>query len=657
MGTRREVGIPRPLRTLQIHSHATLGSAEDMEQLEELEFAAVLKDAVSSETKYLLRKHRLADLDEFQGRIVLWMKGYIKRADGTFEEYSKDRHIYGDVSGSAFRNVALVVGRDTTGKTTSYLLALSDMINSSSQDSHYNGSGRDEYRNKVILNRSLRSSQVPSLGDMPKMRGLPKFDWNNLLVPLGIVLVPSREIGMQIFQLCCQLQLRARLIAGGRGYKKQSSFTGGYARVMGTKCIDNVDVVIATPEMLLRTINGAFDDARIDIKFLRYLILEECDMLCEGFYLEQLNDVLNMLHHDHLRSLYITSTKTEQVMNHIRQVHLDGDSEMLGHVSIAHPKSHTVGPEIKQVFTAISQSDPLERLLETLEELNIRGGELQNKTVIFCNTVKCCKFLAHALKERGYNVTSLHGEMGYEQRSETLKNFGGLSNLLVATNLASRGALNQDVHTVISFDFPHNVSDYLHRGSRVAHKGTINTFFSKKHLPVLKNIQRLNTDEHRIEYRNVSARVSRILQLQLQWNAKLVLRNKKLKKGGRKALSLPPRRNILSPINKRAMKRFYLREKAIKKVEFLQKRGMLKKGYGLPKMPDRALEASDSQEFVRMQRSADGFLQVIPKRRSRIRSSSQVEGYDPESQFIEGAPSYEEESRLKPRKHHRNPYF
>ncbi|CDR94682.1 helicase, putative [Babesia bigemina] len=599
----------------------------------------------------------MAELDEFQKRVIMWVQGAVKCSDGSVRQYSRNSRIHGDVVGSAYGNVALMVGGAKTGKTSTYLLALADLVNVERYGSDETGPQRDEYRNKTILNRSLKPCRSPAKPDVPKIRGLPKFDWDSLMVPLAIVLVPSREIGSKIFETCCQMNLRARLFAGGLGYKKQSSFTAGHAATGRKKQSDNVDLIVSTPEMLLRVIHGVFEDARIDIRYLRFLVMEEADILCEGFYLEQLNEVLNMIHSTELRTLCVTATKTDALMNHILHAHLDGDADGLARVTIAHPGSHTVAKNVQQVFTAIAQSDPLDRLIETLEELDIRARRDGRQTVVYCNTVKCCKFLEHALRERGYNAASLHGEMGYEQRSKSVKEFGTQSNILVATNVASRGALSCHVDHVISFDFPRNVTDYLHRTAGVAHNGTVNTFFAKKHLPVLKNIQRLNTPEHRIEYRNVSARVARVLQLQLEWDAKLALRNRKLKKGGRKALKLPPRRNILSPVNKKAMKRFYLREKAVKKVQFLQKRGMLRKGYGLPRWPDRAVEASDSQEFVRMQRSADGFLQVIPKRRSRVPRVSQEGAYDDDAVPIEGAPSYEQETSDKPRKHHRNIKF
>ncbi|GFE54324.1 DEAD DEAH box helicase domain-containing protein [Babesia ovis] len=596
---------------------------------------------------------KLTQPDEFQNEIIMWINGYTKCAGGVLKQYG-DGPIE-DSMGSASSKVALVVGGTQSGKTVGYLLPLCDMVNLERQDIDGIGNNREEYRNKLILHKSIRSNRSGNGTQLPKVQGLPKFDWNCLITPMAIVLVPHREMGLKIFDMCSKMQLRARLFAGGLGYKKQSSFTGGHTTV--AKHRDNIDVVIATPEMLLRVLHGGYDDARIDIKYLRYLIMEEADLLSEGFYLEQVNELLNMIYSHQLRTLCVTATKTDALMNHIQHAHLEGKADLLGRISITHPKSHTVGEEVKQVFTAIAQGDPVDRLLETFDELNVKAGSGGPKTVVFCNTVKCCKFLEHTLKDRGYKTVSLHGEMGYEQRSKSMEEFDTQSNVLIATNFASRGAINTEVDHVVSFDFPNNVADYLHRAARVSTNGTVNTFFAKKHLPMLKNIQKINTVDHRIEYRNVSARVAKILQLQLEWDAKVLRRNKKLMKGGRKALKLPPRRNILSPANKKVMKRFYLKQKAVKKVQFLQKHGRLRKGYGLPKWPDRAVEASDSQEFVRMQRSMDGFLQVIPKRRSRIRTFTEQGGYDKDAMPIENAPTYQEETKLKPRKHHRNTHF
>eukprot|EP00371_Babesia_bovis_P002431 XP_001611078.1 helicase [Babesia bovis T2Bo] len=399
-----------------------------------------------------------------------WMKGYVKSSGDHIIKYNEDDPIDGAV-GSALGRVALVVGGSKTGKTTSYMLALSDIVNQERHDLEKFGPIRDEYRNKLILKKSISTTHYHSRTDMPKIHGIPKFDWNALIVPLGVVLVPHREIAQELFELSCKMQLRTRLLAGGMGNKKAASFRGGYATVTNDKQYDNIDLIISTPEMLVRVLNGAYNDTRIDIKYLQFLIMEEADLLCDGFYLEQMNEVLNMIHSYKLRTICITTAKTDALMNYLQHSHLDGKGDMLSQIQITHPKSHSVGQNVKQIFTAIAQGDPVDRLIETFDELDVRVGSGGPKTLVFCNTVKCCKFLEHTLSDRGYKVVSLHGEMGYGQRTKAIKDYGTRNNILVATNFASRGILNKEVDNVVSFDFPDNVAEYLHRASRVSTNG------------------------------------------------------------------------------------------------------------------------------------------------------------------------------------------
>merc|ERR1712110_527287 len=83
----------------------------------------------------------------------------------------------------------------------------------------------------------------------------------------------------------------------------------------------------------------------------------------------------------------------------------------------------------------------------------------------------------------------------------------------------------------------------------------------------------------------------------------------------RKRLGLPPARNVGSKATKLAMKKLDRRVRAIKQMRFLQRRGILKKGHGIPQMPDKRVEASETQTVSTLIRARDGLLQVIPRRR------------------------------------------
>ncbi|EKX74278.1 DEAD box ATP-dependent RNA helicase family member protein [Theileria equi strain WA] len=612
------------------------------------------RHSADDKTGILADKTNYKGMDEFQMKIKSWITNNSDVNNG--KERKSNENSVGRKEFTS-DNVLLVIGNKKTGKTHSYLTGLSELINAERYSMNAVFS-REEYRAKLIAHQSLkRKNAMPK--DLRKINGLPKFDWNGMIVPIAMVIVPSREMGLNIFNMALKLRIRSKMIVGGEGYKKQSAIIGGAMRIVDKNNKENVDLVIATPEMLLRAFKGRFEDLRINVGHLRFMIVEEADLLCEPIYIDQMSGILNLVSSSRLFAMYLTSTKTEPLETFIRQAHSicsDGENSIN---TILHPQTYKVDNKINQIFTSISSSDPLEQLIETLDEIKPKSVNMHKKTLIFCNTVKCCQFITLSLRERGYKIASLHGEMKFDERSKSLKELKENCNILVTTNMASRISFPFNIQNVISFNFPRNVSDYLHRAHSISSDsdGIVNSFFSKKHLRLLKDIHELSPCDNSIEYRNVNHKTVKLLHLHNKAfvNAAIKYKNMKIKKYGKVGLKLTHRRNLLSPKNKRIMKRFYLKDKAIKKMQFLKKRSILKKEYALPKIPDRILEMSDSQEFIRMKRSSDGFLQIIPKRRSRINASRDSE--KEKSVPITGLPSYEDQNARKIPKYHRNMHF
>jgi superfamily II DNA/RNA helicase len=93
-------------------------------------------------------------------------------------------------------------------------------------------------------------------------------------------------------------------------------------------------------------------------------------------------------------------------------------------------------------------------------------------TLIFCNTVSCCRAVAWFLTEQGLNVGHYHGLMPAHYRTMHFKNFlSGHTSVLVCTDLASRGLDTTFVQHTIHFDYPLQVLDFLHRVGRTARQG------------------------------------------------------------------------------------------------------------------------------------------------------------------------------------------
>ncbi|CAD7951129.1 unnamed protein product [Amoebophrya sp. A25] len=194
--------------------------------------------------------------------------------------------------------------------------------------------------------------------------------------------------------------------------------------------------------------------------------------------------------------------------------------------------------------------------------------------------------------------------------------------LLIATNLASRGLDISDVNHVIMYDLPQTLADYLHRVGRTGRagaEGRVTTIMRRGDLPLVKQIQDLTKDPSRLDMKYTSNSIRKILQLE-KW--KFMLTHMKRRYGNdpwlRKRIGLPPRRNVGSPENKKVRFELEKRMKLKRHMEFLEKRGRIPKGYGIPLIPDEHIERTESQTVsVLTKDEKTGVMQVLPRRRAQ----------------------------------------
>ncbi|UKJ88476.2 hypothetical protein MACJ_000920 [Theileria orientalis] len=459
-------------------------------------------------------------------------------------------------------NISLVVGGTNSGKTSSYLLALSDVVNDPVNEASM--VNRDNYRSKMMVYGNLKGYKSFSLTGVKKINGIPKFNWNSYIVPAAVILVPFRELGMNIHNFCSKINIRSSLLAGGKGYKIQSSgFTSlnfdnagsGSNGNLGHNCRGNVDVVIATPEMFYRSLNGRLDGVKIDIKFIKLLVFEEADLLNEEEYLEKINDIINLIYSNGLNLLYVSRFKTSAMMNNLEQmVLLNNNSSESSTTSSARNEFNVIETHVdnlddaKKIFIHTSNSDRLELLVDLLHELNlpnsgnmpsnvvsltqkgvnhatmaphikintniISNSKSGNKTVIYCKNHKCNIFLKYSLLDRGFNAINLFGGMYYDERTNNLKAFQTGSSILITTNFTARYKFDCNINQVILFDFPKDLNDYIHCISSLSGKEKkVYTFFNNKNLSLVKEIQAHSKSISKFEFRNLTPKLSRKLHL------------------------------------------------------------------------------------------------------------------------------------------------
>jgi superfamily II DNA/RNA helicase len=102
--------------------------------------------------------------------------------------------------------------------------------------------------------------------------------------------------------------------------------------------------------------------------------------------------------------------------------------------------------------------------------------------IVFCSRKEAVKNLERELKRSGYNVAAIHSDLEQEERNETLRNFKNKTlQIMVATDIMSRGIDVDSIGLVVNYDVPNDAEDYVHRVGRTARaetKGTALTFIN-----------------------------------------------------------------------------------------------------------------------------------------------------------------------------------
>ena len=254
--------------------------------------------------------------------------------------------------------------------------------------------------------------------------------------PLGIVLVPTRELAMQVTDALMPyaqaVELDIRLIAGGMPYAKQID-----ALKRG------VPIVVATPGRL----NDLVEQGHINLSKI-----EMCDM---GF-MPQIVEVLDMTKPNSQRLLF--SATLDKDVDKIVRKYLHDPVEHATNSGKASVKTMT-----HYLFITYSEDKPT-----ILAEIGSRKG----KTMFFARTQAGVDRIAKDLANKGVPAGALHGGKTQAVRTRTLNAFKeGLTNVLVATDVAARGIHVDGVSLVVHIDPPNDHKDYLHRAGRTARAG------------------------------------------------------------------------------------------------------------------------------------------------------------------------------------------
>jgi ATP-dependent RNA helicase RhlE len=262
-----------------------------------------------------------------------------------------------------------------------------------------------------------------------------------------LVLAPTRELAEQTHKFTMQLGRQTRV--------RSVTVYGGVSKNRQVKALRRgVDVVVACPGRLLDLAGeGSVDLSRVEV-----LVLDESDRMFDMGFLPDIRRILKMLPRKR-QNLLFSATMPDDIRRLADKILIDPVTVQIGHIAPAETISHALYPVTSNL------KKPL--LLAMLER------KATGRVLIFTRTKRRARFLARDLDKVGYRVEALQGNMTQNRRQRAIDGFrGNKYDILVATDVASRGIDVVDIHHVINYDMPDTADAYTHRVGRTgrAHK-------------------------------------------------------------------------------------------------------------------------------------------------------------------------------------------
>ena len=283
----------------------------------------------------------------------------------------------------------------------------------------------------------------------------------------ALVLLPTRELAMQVHEVYEGLRSRnmpqASLVIGGVSEK---------AQIQGLR---GSSLIIATPGRLQDLTDRRF----ADLRHIKLLVLDEADRMLDMGFLPAIRRILALLPKNR-QTLCFSATLEASVAGLVHEYMRDPVRVALG--SVLKPAESV---ELKAY--EVRPGEKLDVLRQLL--YNEKG-----QTLIFTRTKRGAQRLAQDLARDGFTATMIHGDRSQSQRNGALSGFQeGRFQVLVATDIASRGLHCDDVAHVINYDVPKIAEDFIHRVGRTGRaglSGRATTLAAGVEVVELRNIER-----------------------------------------------------------------------------------------------------------------------------------------------------------------------
>ncbi|XP_064484301.1 probable ATP-dependent RNA helicase DDX28 [Ornithodoros turicata] len=299
---------------------------------------------------------------------------------------------------------------------------------------------------------------APIMTSLLAKRALGKPRVTKAGAPQVLILAPGRELGVQIGDVAQTLgqhcSIKVATLIGQEGIKG---------------CEEAMEVVVATAGTVVKLRKKGI----LDLSLLSHVVIDEVDTLLDDSFsavvTRALEDVkvqgsVNCMPGEGVQLMLVGATLPSEIVEP-----LGGLIEEENLLRVSTPQLHRLLPHVQHKFLRLRPMDKAGALMDLVKK-DVNAGRA---CMVFANATHCCDWIAGVLGDCNVPVTKLHGYLSAQLRKENYDKFlSGEALVLACTDLGSRGLDTTHVEHVLNFDFPHHMSDYIHRIGRIGRVGS-----------------------------------------------------------------------------------------------------------------------------------------------------------------------------------------
>lgn len=291
--------------------------------------------------------------------------------------------------------------------------------------------------------------------------------------PHALVVTPTRELAAQIDDVvkvvCEQTGQRAVIVMGGARFEKQ-------IKQLERGC----DLLVATPGRLL----DLMEHDHVSLSGVEVLVLDEADRMLDMGFWPSVRRIMHALPEKH-QTLLFSATIPPSIKSTI-------DAMLHEPAVVEISRVGETADTVEEHLCPVTQAQKPE-LLRALLDTGGASGERLERVLVFCRTKHRVDDVSAMLKNAQVKVDVMHADRPQQARARALERFReGKVQVLVATDVMSRGIDVAGVDAVVNFDVPMDPEDYVHRIGRTGRAGATGhayTFVAPDEISPLREIE------------------------------------------------------------------------------------------------------------------------------------------------------------------------